>query len=121
VGARCAVRSAVFSAVCFSLPVSFAEAAARAEKPAPPAIASSASANGKVGEMFSHRVISSDARATYRARNLPPEFSINFATGVISGVPISAKSFTIIVEASNEAGTHQQELRLDVARENPKK
>jgi hypothetical protein len=117
---RWALRFAVFAAF-FAAPAAIAQVAARPEKPAPPAIISSAVAKGNVGEMFSHRVVSSETRATYRARNLPPEFSINLATGVISGVPLSSRAVTILVEASTEAGTHSQEIKLELVREIPKK
>lgn len=80
-----AVGGTIFAAAWLFASAVIAQTAARAEKPAPAAIVSSAVARGKIGGMLSHRVVSSDTRATDRARNLPPEFSINLATGVISG------------------------------------
>jgi hypothetical protein len=75
----------------------------------------------EVGERYSHKIASSGSPASYRAFGLPPEFAINFATGVIEGIPTTSRTVTINIIATNSAGSHSTNLALVIAPARPRK
>ena len=97
-----------------------AQADAASAKAVRPTILSANNARAKVGERLSHRIVSNGSPANYFAQNLPMEFSINCATGEISGVPITPRVINFFVEAVNPAGKHMQEITFTVAPDAPK-
>jgi hypothetical protein len=79
-----------------------------------PAITISTSASATVGTVFTYSITASGAPTSYNATSLPSGLSINTSTGVISGAPSSAGTFTSSISASNTAGTGSASLRITV-------
>lgn len=72
---------------------------------APPAIAPIEAQSASVGQLFFIKVSASNNPTHFSASGLPSGLMINSATGVISGVPSAAGSFTISLLASNSGGS----------------
>jgi hypothetical protein len=81
-----------------------------------PAITSSTSASATVGSAFTYSITASGTPTSYNAGSLPSGLSVNTSTGVISGTPSSAGTFTSSISASNTAGTGSASLRITVAK-----
>ena len=84
-----------------------------------PAITSSTSASGTVGSSFSYSITASGTPTSYNASSLPSGLSVNTSTGVISGTPSSAGTFTSSISASNTAGSGSTSLRITIAKAIP--
>jgi len=84
-----------------------------------PAITSSTSASGTVGSSFSYSITASGAATSYSASSLPSGLSVNTSTGVISGTPSSAGTFTSSISASNIAGTGSVSLTIAIVKGTP--
>ncbi len=61
--------------------------------------------SAKVGQSFTFTITASNSPTSYGASNLPTGLSINSTTGVISGTPTTAGTYTITLSASNAGGT----------------
>ncbi|GEM_PF-1685657 len=70
-----------------------------------PAITSPLTASGAAGTPFSYTITATNNPTSFNASGLPPGLSVNKATGVISGTPATAGSYSFTVSASNAAGT----------------
>jgi hypothetical protein len=64
----------------------------------------SSSAQGTVGQSFSHQISSSNGATSYLALNLPTGLSLNTSTGVISGTPTQAGTYQVILYTANANG-----------------
>ncbi len=73
--------------------------------PAAPVVSSSATASGTTGSAFTYTITATNNPTSYGATGLPPGLNVNTATGVISGVPATAGSFSTTVSAVNAGGT----------------
>lgn len=83
-----------------------------------PAITSDATANGKVGTLFTYQITATNSPTSYGlSGTLPLGLSINTTTGVISGNPADNPGlYTVTLTAMNAAGTSQpQTLLIGVA------
>lgn len=81
----------------------------------PPAITSATTASATAFEAFSYTITATESPTSYGATGLPPGFSVNSTTGVISGTTTSTGNFPVILSASNPAGEATQVLTLVVA------
>ena len=82
---------------------------------APPAITSAGSASGTAGTPFSYQITASNGPTSYGATGRPPGLSVNTSTGLISGTPTTAGTYTVGLSATNSAGTGTATLTLTVA------
>jgi subtilisin family serine protease len=84
-----------------------------------PAVTSSTSASAIVGTAFTYSITASGTPTSYNASSLPSGLSVNTSTGVISGSPISAGTFTSSISASNSAGTGSASLTIAIVKFTP--
>ncbi len=80
-----------------------------------PVVNSAASASGQVGVAFSYQITASNAALVYGASGLPAGLSLDDTTGILSGQPTAAGTFTVTLMATNSAGTGTASLTLTVA------
>ena len=72
-----------------------------------PIVGSSTIATVAAGHPFTYQTVASGQPTSYSATGLPPGFTINSVTGVISGNPIAANVgiYTVTIKATNGEGT----------------
>src|SRR5205823_1920269 len=85
------------------------------EQPAPPAITSSLTASATVGVAFNYQITASNNPTSFNATGLPAGLSVNTTTGLVSGTPTAAGSFSVTLSATNAAGTGSATLALSIA------
>lgn len=72
---------------------------------------------GELGQpILDYAITAVNAPASYNATGMPDGLTINTQTGVISGSPLHAGTFTITLSATNAAGTGTQTLTFTVAK-----
>ncbi len=81
---------------------------------APPVITSPTSTAGTVGVPFTYTIAGTNTPTSFQATGLPGGLSLNPVTGVISGVPLSAGVTTVVLGATNAAGTGTGTLRVTI-------
>jgi hypothetical protein len=88
-----------------------------------PVITSAPIASAKVGAPFSYQISATNAPTSYNAflpgGGLPSGLSIATDTGLLSGTPAASGNYSIIISATNAAGTSQATLLLVVGEPTP--
>jgi len=82
--------------------------------PPTPVITSSGTATGQVGVAFSYSITATNSPTSFNATPLPAGLSINTATGLVSGTPISSGTTTVTLSATNAGGTGTKTLALTI-------
>lgn len=74
--------------------------------PVRPVISAPAAQSGTVGVSYSYQIVASDSPDSYAiAGTLPTGVSLDSTTGIISGTPTTAGSYSTTIMATNAAGT----------------
>src|SRR5438477_8366244 len=82
--------------------------------PPPPVIQPPFTATGQVGVAFSYTITATNSPTSYNATSLPAGLSVNTSTGVISGTPTTAGTYTVTISATNAGGTGSHTLTLTI-------
>lgn len=86
--------------------------------PPAPVITSPAIANGTFGQVLNYQITATNTPTSFGASGLGGGFSVNPTTGVISGTPGAAGSFTVTVSATNAGGTGMQSVDVTISKAN---
>src|SRR5438067_2512929 len=80
-----------------------------------PVITSPTAATGQVGVAFSYQITASNGPIiSYNATGLPGGLSVNTSTGLISGTPTTAGTYSVTISATNSSGTGSATLTLTI-------
>ena len=86
--------------------------------PAAPAINSSLTDSGFVGNAYSYTITASNNPTSFNATGLPSGLSVNTGTGTISGTPAAGSEtgspYSVSISATNAGGTDTQTLSLTI-------
>ncbi len=82
--------------------------------PAVPSVRGSAAISGTVGTPFSYTIVALNNPTSFNATGLPSSLAINTATGVISGTPTTAGVYSLVLSATNAAGTGTGNFTLTI-------
>ena len=84
-----------------------------------PVITSSLTANGTVGVAFTYAITATHNPTSFNATPLPAGLSVNQATGVISGAPSTAGTYSVTISATNSHGTGSATLVITIVNPAP--
>ena len=87
--------------------------------PPPPVITSPSTATATVGQAFSYQITATNNPTSFAATGLPANLTVDTSTGLISGAPSAAGSFSITLSATNAGGTGMAPLTLTVSPTTP--
>jgi hypothetical protein len=80
-----------------------------------PVITSPLTSSGTVGAAYSYQITATNGPTSFSDTGLPTGITVNTATGLISGTPLSAGSFSVTLTAANGGGTGTATLVLQVS------
>src|SRR5439155_1034472 len=87
--------------------------------PPPPVITSATTATGQVGAAFSYQITATNNPTSYGATGLPAGLTVNTSTGLISGTPTTAGTYSVTISATNAGGTGSATLTLTIVNPPP--
>src|SRR5207248_2177705 len=87
--------------------------------PPPPVITSATTASGTVGVAFSYQITATNNPTSFNATGLPAGLTVNTSTGLISGTPTTARTYSVTISATNSGGTASATLTLTVVNPPP--
>src|SRR5204863_7194745 len=79
-----------------------------------PKITSATTGSGTVGVPYSYQITADQAINTWGAAPLPAGLTVNTSTGLISGTPTTAGTYSITLSATNAGGTGSATLTLTI-------
>jgi hypothetical protein len=79
-----------------------------------PVILSSGTADGCLGSPFTYTILASNTPVSYTTTGLPNGINIDVISGVLSGRPNASGTFTLMMTATNAAGTGTKTVTLNV-------
>ncbi|MDD5672792.1 MAG: Ig-like domain-containing protein [Chitinivibrionales bacterium] len=79
-----------------------------------PVISSALTASGMVGQAFSYQITAANGPTTFNATGLPAGLSVNTGTGLISGTPTVAGTYSVTISATNSGGTGSATLTVTI-------
>jgi hypothetical protein len=80
-----------------------------------PQITSAGTATGTMGAAFQYQITATNGPTSFGATGLPAGLSVNTSSGLISGAPSAAGSFTVTLSATNSSGTGTGNLTLTIS------
>ena len=84
-------------------------------KPPPPVITSALTATGQAGVAFSYQIQATNSPTSFNVTGLlPAGLSVNTSTGLISGTPTTAGTYSVTISATNAGGTGSATLTLTI-------
>src|SRR5437667_7812117 len=98
------------------VPFLFVLAAVSSALAAPkPKITSPTTGSGTVGVPYSYQITADQTINTWGAAPLPAGLTVNTSTGLISGTPTTAGTYSITLSATNGNGTGTATLTLTIS------
>jgi autotransporter-associated beta strand protein len=85
----------------------------------PAMITSASPASGTAGTAFSYTITAVNSPTSFNATGLPAGLSVDTTTGLISGTPTTASTFTVTLSATNANGSGTKVLTLNVGTKAP--
>src|SRR5438045_1560790 len=79
-----------------------------------PVITSPLTATGTVGVAFSYQITATNSPTSFGATGLPPGLTVNTSTGLISGTPTTAGTYSVTISATNVTGTGSATLVITI-------
>src|SRR5205814_860408 len=84
-------------------------------KPPAPVIQPPFTATGQVGVAFSYQITATNSPTSFNVTGLlPAGLSVNTSTGLISGTPTTAGTYSVTISATNAGGTGSTTLTLTI-------
>jgi PKD repeat protein len=80
-----------------------------------PGITSATSASGVAGTFLSYQITATKSPTSYAALVLPTGLTCNTSTGLISGTPTTAGTYSVPISATNASGTSASEVTFNIA------